>query len=227
MHKVTLAALVAVAVAANPVVAQAAPKNYCAELKGTQSGTTCTVSASDPLYTVTISFPTDYYDEKSIADYVNKTRDSFVNAAKGAPGDQPHTLNITSAGYQSLVPPRGSKAVVLTTYENLGAAHPRISYQAFNWDQTYRKAITYDTLWQKDADPLPVVVPYVQSELSKKAGQPVTLAPEVAFDPANYQQFAVTGDGVIFFFGQGTLLPEAAGAVQVLVPRSVIDPLLA
>jgi hypothetical protein len=46
-------------------------------------------------------------------------------------------------------------------------------------------------------------------------------------DPANYQNFAITNDGVIFFFSQGTLLPEAAGATQVLVPRSVIDPLLA
>lgn len=32
---------------------------------------------------------------------------------------------------------------------------------------------------------------------------------------------------MIFFFSQGTLLPEAAGAVSVLVPRSVIDPMLA
>jgi hypothetical protein len=43
----------------------------------------------------------------------------------------------------------------------------------------------------------------------------------------NYQEFAVTNDGVIFFFSQGQLLPEAAGATQVLVPRSAIDPMLA
>jgi hypothetical protein len=32
---------------------------------------------------------------------------------------------------------------------------------------------------------------------------------------------------VIFFFSQGVLLPEAAGATQALVPRSAIDPMLA
>jgi Protein of unknown function (DUF3298) len=48
-----------------------------------------------------------------------------------------------------------------------------------------------------------------------------------AYNPMNYQQFAVTNDGVIFFFSQGQLLPEAAGATQVLVPRSAIDPMLA
>jgi Protein of unknown function (DUF3298) len=35
----------------------------------------------------------------------------------------------------------------------------------------------------------------------------------------------ITNDGVIFFFSRGTLPPEAAGATQVLVPRSAIDPM--
>ncbi len=56
---------------------------------------------------------------------------------------------------------------------------------------------------------------------------PVTIAPAVLYDPANYQNFAVTNDGVIFFFNQGQMLPDAAGATQVLVPRSAIDPMLA
>jgi hypothetical protein len=30
---------------------------------------------------------------------------------------------------------------------------------------------------------------------------------------------------VLFFFGQGELLPEAAGALQASVPRSAIPPL--
>ena len=227
MHTSTLAVIVAAAIASSAGVAQAAPKDYCADLKGTQAGSTCTVAVADPASTITITFPTDYYDMKAIAEYVRKTRDGFVNAARGIPDSRPHTLTITAAGYQSLVPPRGSKAVVLTTYENLGGAGPRISYRAFNWDQTYRKAITWETLWQPTADPLPVVVPFVESELTKQAGQPVTIAPEAAYDPANYQQFAITNDGVIFFFSQGTLLPDAAGATEVLVPRSVIDPMLA
>jgi hypothetical protein len=46
-------------------------------------------------------------------------------------------------------------------------------------------------------------------------------------DPAGYQNFAITNDGVIFLLSQGTLLPEAAVATQVTVLRSVIDPPLA
>jgi hypothetical protein len=52
------------------------------------------------------------------------------------------------------------------------------------------------------------------------------IAPTAAYDPMNYQDFAVTNDGVIFF-SQGQLLPEAADATQVLVPRAAIDPTLA
>jgi hypothetical protein len=55
----------------------------------------------------------------------------------------------------------------------------------------------------------------------------LNIAPAVLYDPNNYQNFAVTNDGVIFFFGQGQMLPDAAGANQVLVPRSAIDPMIA
>jgi Protein of unknown function (DUF3298) len=188
---------------------------------------TCEIQISDPAYNVNISFRTDYPDQKSVADYITQTRDGFLNVAKSsAPRDLPYELDLTSTNYGSAIPPRGTQAVVFTIYQNAGAAHPQTQYKAFNWDQSYRKAITYDTLWRVD-DPLKTVAPIVQSELQKQTGQQVQIAPSAAYDPMNYQEFAVTNDGVIFFFGQGQLLPEAAGATQVLVPRAAIDPMLA
>jgi hypothetical protein len=217
-------------------VAAAAPKDYCADLKGGNTGSTCEIQLSDPGYNVNISIPTGYPDQKSLTDYVSATRDAFLNAAKSsAPRTAPYELTITSANYGSAIPPRGTQAVVLKVVQNVGTAQPQTSYKAFNWDQTLRKSIVYPTppddnkiqpLWRVD-DPLKVVVPIVQSELQKQTGQPVSIAPGAAYDPTNYQNFAITNDGVIFFFGQGQLLPEAAGATQVLVPRSAIDPMLA
>jgi spore germination protein YaaH len=163
-----------------------------------------------------------------VADYITQTRDGFLNVAKSsAPRDLPYELDITSTNYGSAIPPRGTQAVVFKTYENIGAAHPQTTFKAFNWDQTYRKAITYDTLWQPTADPLKTVFPVVESELQKQTAQQVPIAPIAGYDPMNYQDFAVTNDGVMFFFSQGQLLPEAAGATQVLVPRAAIDPMLA
>lgn len=209
-------------------VAAAARTNYCADLKGVETGQQCQIQASDPAYTLNVSFPTDYPDQKSLADYVTQTRDGFLNVAKSsAPRDVPYELDISPTNYGSAIPPRGTQAVVLKIYQNVGAARPQTLYKAFNWDQTYRKPITYDTLWQPDTQPLKVVFPIVQSELQKQTGQQVQIAPSAGFDPTNYQDFAVTNDGVIFFFNQGELLPESAGAIQVMVPRSAIDPMLA
>jgi hypothetical protein len=219
-----------------PGVAAAAPKNYCADLKGVDTGQMCQIQMSDPSYHVNISFPNDYPDPKPLADYVTQARDGFLNVAKSpAPRDVPYELDITSTNYGSAIPPRGTQAVVLKTYQNVGGGHPQTLYKAFNWDQTYRKPIAYAAasddnkttpLWRVD-DPLKTVFPIVQTELQKQTGQQVPISPTAGLDPTNYQDFAVTNDGVIFFFSQGELLPEAAGATQVLVPRSAIDPMLA
>jgi hypothetical protein len=66
----------------------------------------------------------------------------------------------------------------------------------------------------------------VQADVDKQLGQPVTIAPEVGLDPTKYQNFAITNDSLIFFFSQGDLLPEAAGALQVTVPRGPVDAMI-
>jgi hypothetical protein len=266
MRMFNMAALVAaVAVFGSAGVAAAAPKDYCAELKGGNTGTTCEIQLSDPAYTVNISIPLDYPDQKSVADYIAQTRDGFLNVAKsGAPRDTPYELEITPTEYNSAIPPRGSQALVFKVYQNVGGAHPQTMYKAFNWDQSYRKAIIWTAapddknntpLWRVD-DPLKTVAPIVQAELQKQLappappaappaqpGQtptttptttsttppppPLPISPAALYNADNYQNFAVVNDGVIFFFDQGALLPEAAGALQVLVPRSQIDPMIA
>ncbi|MCW2513347.1 MAG: hypothetical protein JWR11_2389, partial [Mycobacterium sp.] len=144
-------------------VAAAAPKDYCADLKGGNTGTTCEIQLSDPAYSVDISIPLDYPDQKSVADYISQTRDGFVNAAKsGAPRTTPSELTITPTEYTSSIPPRGTQAVVFKVVQDIGGAQPQTTYKAFNWDQSYRKAIIYTAapddkentpLWRVD-DPL-------------------------------------------------------------------------
>jgi hypothetical protein len=266
MRMLIVAALIAaVAVFGSPGVGTAAPKDYCAELKGGNTGRTCEIKLNDPAYTVNISIPLDYPDQKSIADYIAQTRDGFLNVAKsGAPRDTPYELNITPTEYNSAIPPRGTQAVVFKVYQNVGGGHPQTMYKAFNWDQSYRKAIVWTAapddknntpLWRVD-DPLTTVAPIVRTELEKQLappppaappttpGQtptttpttttitpppppPLPIAPAALYNPNNYQNFAVINDGIIFFFDQGVLLPDSAGALAVLVPRAQIDPMIA
>lgn len=259
----SLSATMAVAVAAlfgSTGVAAAAPKDYCADLKGGSTGSTCEIQLSDPAYSVDISIPLDYPDLKSVSDYISQTRDAFIASAKSSA--TPSELSIKPSEYSSSVPPRGTQAVVFTVNQSVGGSQPQTTYKAFNWDQSYRKAITYTAtpddkehapLWRVD-DPLKTVAPIVQSELQQQLAPPPPVAPPIPpgqpatttattttppppaplpfaqaalYNPANYQNFAIVNDGVIFFFDQGVLLPASAGALHVLVPRSAIDPMIA
>jgi Protein of unknown function (DUF3298) len=207
--------------------APAAPK--CSDLSGVMTGPqTCQIQANDPEYTLNISYPTDYSDPVSVTDYVKQTRDGFLNVAKMPDGRaMPYELDTTATEYNSTVPPRGTQSVVFKTYQGVGGAHPSTYYKSFNWDQGLHKPITIDTLFREGTQPFPLILPVVQSELEKQLGQPVNISQGAGLDPQKYENFAITNDAIIFFFSQGDLLPEAAGAVQVSVPRGPIDSMIA
>ena len=182
MRSFSVAVVVAfAAMSVSSGLATAAPKDYCADLKGGNTGSTCEIQLSDPTYSVDISIPLDYPDQKSVADYISQTRDEFLNTAKsGAPSGTPSTLSIKPAEYKSAVPPRGTQAVVFTVTRSVGSGSPQTTYKAFNWDQSYRKAIVYTAapddkehapLWRVD-DPLKTVAPIVQSELQQQLAPP-------------------------------------------------------
>lgn len=208
--------------------ASAAPPT-CADVNGIESPDfVCQIQQSGPAYNLQISFPSNFPDANPVYDYVKQTRDGFLNVAKSSDvRGMPYELDTTSTQYSSAVPPRGTQSVVFTTYQNVGGAHPQTFYKSFSWDQAYRKPITFENLFRAGADPLPVIFPVVQAELAKQSGLPDPVLPSAGLDPANYQNFAITDDAVMFFFSQGTLLPDSAGAVQVSVPRATIGPLLA
>lgn len=188
---------------------------------------TCQIQTTDPAYSLNISYPVDYPDFKSVFDYVKQTRDGFLNVAKmPGPRDMPYELDTTATRFNSAVPPRGTQSLVFKTFQDVGGAHPQTFYKSFNWDQGFRKPIAIDNLFREGTQPFPVILPLVQSELEKQSGQPVAIAPEVGLDPMTYANFAITNDALIFFFSQGELLPEAAGALQVSIPREPVDAMI-
>jgi hypothetical protein len=224
-----LAAAVTAALGWSSVAVASAAPPTCADLSGVMVGAqTCQIQATDPAYSLDIGYPVDYPEPQAVVDYVKQARDGFLNVAKmPGPRDMPYELDTTATEYNSAVPPRGTQSLVFKTYQDVGGAHPQTFYKSFNWDQSYRKPITIDNLFREGTQPFPVILPIVQSELQKQSGQPVAIAPEVGLDPTKYQNFAITDDAIIFFFSQGELLPEAAGALQVSVPRGPIDAMIA
>jgi hypothetical protein len=209
-------------------VASAAPPK-CADFSGVvDEAQMCQIAATDPGYTLDVSYPIDYPDQQGVTDYVTQTREGFLNVAKmPALRTMPYQLDTVATPYNSAVPPRGTQSVVFKTFQDVGGAHPQTFYKSFNWDQGLRKPITIDTLFREGTEPFPVIAPIVASELEKQSGQPVTISPAVGLDPATYENFAITDDALIFFFSQGEMLSESAGALEVTVPRAPIDAMIA
>jgi hypothetical protein len=200
----------------------------CADVSGVVDGAQmCHVQATDPAYALSIEYPIDYPDDAAVVDYVKQTRDGFLNVAKMPGHDMPYELETTATQYNSAVPPRVTKSLVFKTFQDVGAVHPQTFYKTFNWDDVGHKPITMANFFREGAQPFPLILPVVAAELSKQLGQPVDIPPSVGLDPTKYENFAITNDAIIFFFSQGELLPEAAGAVQVSVPRAPIDPMIA
>jgi hypothetical protein len=209
-------------------LASSAPPT-CADLSGVvDASQICQIAATDPGYTMNISYPVGYPDVLAVFDYVKQTRDGFLNVAKTPDfRTMPYELETMETEFNSGVPPRGTQSLVFKTYQGVGGAHPTTFYKAFNWDQTSKKPITVDSLFRKGTAPFPIILPLVQAEVDKQLGQPVAISPDVGLDPTKYQNFAITNDALIFFFSQGDVLPEAAGALQIAIPRGPVDAMLA
>jgi hypothetical protein len=223
------AILVAGVLAGATGTATSAAQSACADLSGAIGPDgICSVHAANSTYTMDMRFPNDYPDQAALTGYLTQTRDGFINVSE-MPGsrDLPYVLDANGTGYRSGPPLAGTQSLVFEVYQNVGGAHPVTWYKSFNWDAAKRAPITFDTLFKPGSKPLEAIFPVVNRELQKQTGATDSALPGDGLDPANYQNFALTDDSLIFFFSQGELMPEAAGATQAAVPRTTVESLLA
>jgi len=204
----------------------ASAQSACDGLGGTvDADQICQVHSTTPAYSIDMSFPLDYPDQQSVSDYLMQDRADFLDwLAKFAPDGhtRPYMHDVTAKTYRS----SGTQSLVLTINDDTGFAHedhPGTSYQAFNYDLSKSAPITFDTLFKPGSNPLGVLNPIVQRELGKHSSTPV----RDDLDATTYQNFAITDDAVIFFFGEDAVVPDNNGPHRVSVPRSELASLLA
>lgn len=221
--------LFAVAAVAGAIASPAAAAQPgCADLQGTVGpDQICRVHVETPNYTFELSFPNDYPDQAPLVAYLTQARDGFVNVAENPDaGRLPYELDAEGTGYQSGPPNSGTRSVVFTVWQNVGGVRPQTFYQSFNWNLATNAPITFDTLFKPGSEPMDVIYPEIDRYLQKQ-GMSAPVPQGEGTDPANYQNFALTDDSLIFFFSQGGLFPESAGPVQATVPRAAVAPMLA
>jgi hypothetical protein len=213
-------------VAAATVRVQAAAEPPCADFGAAVDGTTCRLHTATDTYMVDMAYPTDYADPAPLIDYLRQTRDGFVNVS-GMPGSTglPYALDITSESFHSGPPPGGTQSTALKIYQNVGGPHPLTWYKAFNYNLSTHQPITFETLFAPGSNPLAVILPALQKAVDTQLGSHVTISD--GLNPSHYQNFALTDDELILYVSQGDMLPSAAGALAVHLPRALVAPLLA
>jgi hypothetical protein len=174
-------------------------------------------------YTIDITYPLGYPQPQAVSDFVAEDRQSFVDWIDefGPDGrNRPYVYDVSAKTYSSAQP--ATTSLVLTIDEDTGGAHqghPATTFHAFNFDVAKQTPITFDTLFKPDADVASVLTP-----LARKSYD----APMLEVLPSDLQNFALTDDAVIFFFGEGQLVPaDNTGPRQFSVPRTELAPLLA
>lgn len=199
----------------------------CTELEGTVADANlCTVHTETPNYTIDMSFPVDYPDQRAAVDVLTDQRDQFIALVEEPPvRDVPKALDITSQTYRSGTPTSGTESLVFKEYVNFGGAHPVTNYDALNFDLGTKAPITFDTLFKPGADPVAVLDPLVAAELTKQL--PGATVGDNPMGAAMYQNFALTDDAVLFFISQGQWTISAAGAQTVSIPRDELASILA
>lgn len=220
----TVALVASTAVFARPAVASA--DTQLCDPAGVDANQMCHFDASGPLSDISMVFPANYPDEQAMLGYLTKVNDDFLST-RGSLSTlkSPTALKVTGTRYNSGPPATGTQSVVTEVYQNLGAAHPLISYKSFNYNLANQQPISLETLFRPGTQPLQEILPIVQKTLADRYRATVSIPPATGLQPASYQSFAITNDAIVFFFDQNALQP-AMEATQVSVPRNAIAPMI-
>lgn len=201
-------------------------QSACAELGGNVGGDhICRLHSATPTYTIDMSFPIDYPEMPAVAAFLKRDRDDFIDwVAKIGPHggrNRPYLYSVTAKTYRSGKPDTRTQSLVLKIDNDTGLAHeghPNTTFRAFNFDLAKRVPITFDTLFKPGTKPMELLNPIVRAELD---------APSADLDETTYQNFGITDDVVIFFFGQDQVVHDNAGPHKIAVPRIELAAMLA
>ncbi len=117
-----------------------------------------------------------------------------------------------------------------TVYTFTGGAHGMTTFQSFVFDLANEKVLTLADLFQPGIDPLAVIAPVAQQVVTEQLSEMTDadwIAQGTAPDPANYQDWVVTPDALVFFFEPYQVVAYAAGPQTVRIPWSALDGLAA
>ncbi|MBA0045891.1 RsiV family protein [Mycobacteroides sp. LB1] len=157
-----------------------------------------------------------------VADIRANFRGSLERA--GAPPEgKPWALKVTFDAYQGkgLHP---SDGVRFTVTEALGGYHPRFAYRTLVFDRTTKQAVSFGALLIDPATALPKISALVRADLRARLRGVGTEFVDTGTAPeeGNFQDFALDGDELVFWFEPYQVASYADGPIESRSPLSTL-----
>jgi hypothetical protein len=121
-------------------------------------------------------------------------------------------------------------SLAFSVYDYVGGAHGNTWWRTFTFDLTQDEEITLSDLFLPDGDPLSVIAPLVQAEIAAQLGDGTDttwIAEGTDEFPAEYLNFVLTEDELIFIFPPYQVAPYVAGTRMAHIPLSELESILA
>lgn len=109
----------------------------------------------------------------------------------------------------------------------LGMAHPYHSFLVMNYDLGHNKMLSLSDLFKPNSNYLSVIAHYCIKQLQAKHLSDTSMivsgaAPRIN----NYKNWNLTLSGLLISFEEGQVAPRYDGAMQILIPKAVLAPLV-
>lgn len=192
----------------------------------------CTLSAT---MHISVDYPLDLAQNPLIASaidpYIQQTKNDLLKFLMEGfnPGPAQYELDIT---YDTAQHGEDILSLIFTEYIYTGGAHPTTFFQTFTFDLSADRLLALDDLFQPGSNPFTVLGPIVEDLLRQQLAA-VGVADDQFIhsgsgeNPDNYQNFALDGDDLVFYFPPAQVAAHAAGAQTVRVPLSQLSGILA
>ncbi len=156
--------------------------------------------------------------DAKIKSHIEDFKNEISNA--GVQLNQSYTLDILYQEFES----SPYISYVFTIFKDTGGAHPISFYDTISYNKEDNKIITIEDLVKENPKFLEVVSKSIREQLSKNKNivNYNMMIEGTLPKKENFQTFAFTEEGYLFFFSPYQIAPYSSGKFQVLVPYSLL-----
>lgn len=167
-----------------------------------------------------------------ITDEFTKKISDNLSAQKQLPPALAKANNNLQVDYDSSSIESGSDnylvSVRFSVFGNIvGMAHPYHYHRVFNYNLDTGETVELAQLFKPDADYLAVLSNYTRGELERRLEDKAMVADGTEAKADNFKVWNIKPNGILITFDEAQVAPAVFGAQTVLVPYSVLKPLIA